>query len=211
MRSFILYAFAWLFQLVASVIFGPGVQIKHGAIVRAKTRDIAFAYRMGAGFPGDINRTQPFSAYPGLINTSVQVPRAYGDPVLVDTATNSLRGYVAADQNATAAATYGFIVRPTPMQQASGGMSASIGAASPPASGVADFLRLGCIMAKLPAGVAVTKGGTVFVWCTATAGNNIQGQLVGAASAGNTIPLTNARFIGPADASGNVEVEVWAA
>lgn len=187
----------------AALLFGP-------AFMRAQTRDVAFTYRMGAGFPGDINRTSPFSAVPGLINTTTP-PRAYGDPVLVNAADSSLRGVVSGDGSTTPAAIYGVLVRPFPTQQQSGGMSSALGAAAAPTSGVADFLTQGFIMSKLPAGASVAKGGQVFVWCAATSGNNIQGALVAAASGTNTLSVTNARFNGPADANGNVEIEVWAA
>ena len=187
----------------AALLLGP-------VLMRSSTRDVAFTYRMGAGFPGDINRTQPFSAVPGLINTTTP-PRAYGDPVLVNAADNTLRGVVVGDGSNTPAAIYGVLVRPFPTQQQSGGMSSALGAAAAPTSGVADFLTQGFIMAKLPAGASVAKGGQVFVWCAATSGNNIQGALVAAASGTNTLSVTNARFNGPADANGNVEIEVWAA
>lgn len=185
------------------LLFGP-------PIVRARTCDVAFTYRMGAGFPGDVNRTHPFSVLPGLTNTTTP-PRAYGDPVFVNTADNTYRGAVSGDNNATAAAIAGVLVRPYPTQQQSGGMSASLGAAVPPTSGVLDVLRDGYIMVKLPAGRTVTKNGTPFLWCAASASGNIQGQLMEAASAGNTLPVSNARFTGPADANGNAELEVWAA
>lgn len=188
-------------HLIGRLLMGP-------PSFRARTCDVAFSFRMGAGFPGDINRTNPFSAVPVLINTT-NPPAAYGNPVLVDTATNSVRGVIAADGSATPAAIYGVAVRPFPTQQASGGMSSALGSAAPPASGVMDVLRGGFIMAKLPAGVTVAKGGTVYVWAAATSGNNIQGALVGAANGTNTLTVTNAVFNGPADSNGNVEIEVW--
>lgn len=188
----------------AALLFGP-------ACMRASTRDVAFTYRMGAGFPGDINRTSPFSALPGLVNTTTP-PRAYGDPVLVNAADSSLRGVVSGDGSTTPAAIYGVLVRPFPTQQQTGGMSTALGGREPgPISGVADFLTQGFIMSKLPAGASVAKGGVVYVWCAATSGNNIQGGLVAAANSTNTLTVTNARFNGPADANGNVEIEVWPA
>jgi len=177
--------------------------------MRARTTDVAFTFRMGAGFPGDINRTNPFSAVPSLINTTTP-PRLYGDPVLVNSADNSVRGFVVGDTT-TPTNIYGVAVRPYPTQQSSGGMSASIGAATPPSSGVIDVLRSGFIMAKIPPGVTVAKGGSVYVWFAATSGNNIQGGFVGSATGGSTALINNAKFNGPADANGNVEIEVWPA
>ena len=34
---------------------------------RQKTRDVAFTFRMGAGFAGDVNRTHPASIEPVMI------------------------------------------------------------------------------------------------------------------------------------------------
>lgn len=176
---------------------------------RARTCDVAFPYRMGGGFPGDVNRTHPASIVPRLLNTSVQAPRAYGDPVLMNAADGSVRGLVAGDGSAAPGAIFGVLVRPYPTQQMTGGPTSTIGAAVPGAGGPGDVLRQGFIMMKLPAGAVVQAGGQVFVWAAATSGNNIQGRLVAAANGTNTYSVTNAAFTGPADADGNVEVEVW--
>lgn len=178
-------------------------------LVRSRTCDVAFMHRMGAGFPGDVNRTNPFSVLPALINTTTP-PRLYGDPVLANAADNSVRGFVVGDTT-TPTVIYGVAVRPYPTQQAAGGMSAAIGAAAPPVSGVIDVLRSGFIMTKIPAGQTVAKGGAVYVWFAATSGSNIQGSFVGAATGGSTALISNAKFVGPADANGNVEIEVWPA
>lgn len=201
------------FTHIQAAVMGLLAMLAGQSVRAGVTHDVAFPYRMGAGFPGDINRGMPFKALPNLNNSSVQAIRFYGDAVFVNTTDSTVRGAVAADQNATAAAFYGVAVRPYPIQQqAQTGINNSpIGAAAVPAAAIVDVLREGFIMVKLPAGATVTKGGTVYVWCTATSGNNIQGQFVASASAGNTLPITNAKFNGPADANGNVEVEVWSA
>ena len=187
-----------------NVFFGPQV------ITRARTCDVAFSFRMGAGFPGDVNRMHPASIVPGLINTT-NPPKLYGNPVFVNTADSTLRNVIAGDGSVTPGKIYGVIVRPFPTQQMTGGMSAAIGAAAAPVSGVADFLRSGFVMCKLPAGATVTKGGTVYIWAAADSGARVQGQLEAAASSTSTYTVTNAAFTGPADANGNVEIEVWPA
>jgi hypothetical protein len=176
---------------------------------RSFTKDVAFTFRMATGFPGDVNRTHPFSILPGLISAT-QVPRRYGDPCLFDAA-NGYRGIITGDQSATAVAIAGAIVRAYPTQQSSGGMSASIGAATPPTSGVADFLREGYMMVQLPAGQTVIKGQAVWIWAVATSGAHIQGGFESLVSAGNTVPVSNARFTGPPDATGITEIEIWTA
>lgn len=189
-------------RFAQSLLFGPPV-------MRARTCDVAFQFRMGAGFPGDVNRMHPASIVPGLLDT-VNPFRAYGEAALFGSA-NNYRPVIAADQSSTAIKIAGVIVRPYPTQQMSGGINSPIGAAVPPASGSADFLHAGFIMVKMKAGVVVKKGDPVFVWATATETVNIQGEFQAAATVSKTVPVSNARFHGPADAAGNVELEVWAA
>lgn len=184
--------------------------IASSGIVRARTHDVAFTYRMGAGFPGDVNRTHPASILPGLMNTTSPV-LLYGNPVLVDTSTNSYREVLVGDTAVTLIA--GVLVRPYPTQQTTGGMSSSLGAAVPPTSGVVDVLQDGFIMVRCNnfAAQQPTKAGAVFIWIAASTGAHVQGGFESVASAGNTIAITNARFNGPADAAGVTELQVWQA
>lgn len=181
-----------------------------GMSVRARTHDVAFTYRMGAGFPGDVNRMHPASILPGLMDVDDPCT-AYGYPVLVDTATNAYRGMTAADDAVTVIA--GVLVRPFPTQQTTGGMTASLGAATPPTSGVIDVLNDGFIMTKLSdfAANPPTKGGAVFVWTAASAGNHVVGGFEAVATGGSTAAIANARFNGPPDSAGVCEIQVWAA
>lgn len=174
---------------------------------RAVTCDVAIGYRMGAGYPGDVNRTHPFSVEPGLMDATNPIA-AYGNAALINTAANSFRGLIASDTAVTKIA--GVLVRPYPTQQQSGGMSASLGSATPPTSGVVDVLRTGYAMVKVPAGTSPTKGGAVYVWVAASTGSHVQGGFETAASAGNTAAIANAYFNGPADANGNYEIMVFA-
>lgn len=173
--------------------------------IRMKAKDAAFQFRMGAGFPGDVNRTHPVSIEPALPNASTP-PTLYGEAVLVDTATNSVRPFAAGDTGVTAA--YGITVRPYPFQQSSASNygAAALGSAAPPTTGAIDIMRSGYMTVQIPAGVAVTKGGAVYVWCAASSGAHVQGGFEGAASGGNTAALAGCTFNGPADASGVVEI-----
>ena len=180
-----------------------------GASVRASTHDIAFTYRMGAGFPGDVNRTHPASILPGLINTAHPV-LLYGNPVLVDA--ESYRQLLSTDTAVTAIA--GVMVRPYPTQQTTGGMTATIGAAVPPVSGVCDVINEGFVLTTCGnfAAAPCEKGGAVYVWIAASTGNHVQGTFeAGAGGAGDTILLTNARWNNAPDANGVAEVQVMAA
>lgn len=179
--------------------------------IRAVTHDVAFTYRMPAGFPGDVNRTHPASIEPSLTNQT-NPPTRYGDPVIVDAATNSIRKLIATDTTVTKI--YGALVRPFPIQAASssGNYGAQgLGAAVPPVGVqvVQDVLRYGYILASVVG--TPTKNGPVYVWIAANSGNHVQGGFEAAANGGNTVAISNAYFNGPPDASGTTEVVIFEA
>lgn len=175
-------------------------------IRRAKTRDVAFTYRMGAGFPGTVNRMHPASILPRKIDTT-NPPLGYGRAVLANTSADSVRNPVAGDSSVTTI--FGVAVRPYPTQQQSGGMTATHGSATPPVQGVIDVLRQGFIIVKCVG--AARMGGAVHLWIAADSGAHVQGGFEAAATGGSTVALTNARFAGVPDADGYVELEVWPA
>lgn len=191
-------------SLLALAVFSA---MAHMGRVTAHTQDAAFPFRMGAGFPGDVNRTHPANIMPGLVNTSVQAPRLYGDALIIDTATNSYRGISAAD-TATLSID-GIAVRPYPVQQTTGGMSASFGTASPPTNQPLDVLTEGYIMVKCNNGGTPTKKGAVYVYTAASSGNHVQGGFESAAGANLTL-VSNAFFVGPPDAAGITEIHIVA-
>lgn len=180
-------------------------------VVRARTLDVAFTYRMGAGFPGDVNRTHPASILPGLQNVATPI-LLYGNPCLVDTTTNSYRQLATTDTAVTTIA--GVAVRPFPTQQTTGGMTSTLGASAPPVTGVIDILKDGFILTRCNnfATAQPTLGGAVYVWIAANSGAHVQGGFESVAGGGsNTILLTNARWMGPGDSAGVAELEVWPA
>lgn len=187
-----------------ALIVGPA---RHAVFVgRSRTADIAFTGRMGAGIAGDVNRTHPVSIAPELIDVD-DPAEAYGWPVLVDAVTGGMRQFIVADQSdAVAVRPWGFTVRPYPQQveSATNYGAAAFGGAIPPVTGIIDVMKLGYIMAKVNG--APVKGGKVYVWCTASAGAHVQGQLEAAFDAGDTAELQNCFFNGPADANGIAEV-----
>ena len=179
-------------------------------VVRARTHDVAFTYRMGAGYPGDVNRTHPASILPGLQNVATPI-LLYGNPCVVDTSTNSYRELLVGDTAVTVIA--GVLVRPYPTQQTTGGMASSFGAATPPVTGVIDILRSGFVMAKGNnfATAQQTLGGAVHIWIAASTGAHVQGGFESAATGGSTIAITNAKWNGPGDSAGVAELQVWSA
>lgn len=168
---------------------------------RASVRDVAFSYRMGAGFKGDVNRTHPASVEPAL-NDSTDPATYYGQALLATASGNKVRAVKATDTAATAI--YGISVRPYPAQQTTGGMTADFDSGGPAAGNVIDVLRSGYIMGYVNG--AVVKGGQVFVWIAADSGAHKQGSFEAAATAGSTIALANATFNGPADVNGIAEI-----
>jgi len=158
---------------------------------------VAFTYRMPAGIPGDINRVQAATVEAQIITPSTLTlhPTVYGVPVVLGTA--GVRTVTSTD-----ATIYGLLARPFP----TGGSQDPLGTSTPPLTGPCDVLVRGYMTVLLSGGsAAATKGGAVFVWAAATSGSHVQGGFEAAASSGNTI-TTLGRFMGPADASGNIEV-----
>lgn len=173
----------------------------------------AFIYRMGAGFPGDVNRPTGLWIEPCLIDASAP-PTLYGQGVVVDATTEGVRPIVAGDSALTDI--YGVTVRPFPLQQNS--VTPAQGTAVPPTSGIIDVLRSGYIVVQLGNGqlTGAVKGqyisgaaGAVYVWFAANSGNHVQGSFE-ASTSGSAFQLTagqaRSTFNGVQDASGFVEL-----
>lgn len=197
----------FLHNLIAG-LFGRGA-IQRGRRLTCDTSSMAFGFRMGAGFAGDVNRTHPFSVEPNLICVATP-PTALGQAVLDAAANAGVRPFGAGDGAAVDMA--GVTVRAYPTQQTTGGMSSAFGSVTPPTSGVTDVLREGYIMVKIPVAEAAVaaKGGAVFVRCAAAAADDPVGGFKAQADGGNTAALSAIRytFNGPADAAGIVELRV---
>lgn len=172
--------------------------------VPANSQTIKF--RMNAGTPGDVNRTHPASIEPCLNDDAVPMD-AFGQFGMIDATGNAVRKIGVADaSDATSLMAWGVSVRPYPIQQSTGGMSASFGTGVPPA-GEIDLLRNGYIMVALnDSSHTPKKGDPVYIWCAASVGAQILGGVTTTFSAGNTVKLANAVFNGSGDANGNVEV-----
>jgi hypothetical protein len=156
----------------------------------------AILYRMAQGIPGDVSRQSiatieaqplnaaaPFLSYgiPGKIAAGLFVPlSAVGDT-----------------------APYGFLVRPYPITGANA--SDPLGTAVPLTSGLANILRRGYMTVQSNAGTPTAQG-TVYVrYANAAAGTPI-GGLEATSVGGSNVALLGVAFMGPADASGNVEI-----
>jgi hypothetical protein len=175
-------------------------------IIRARTRDVAFTYRMGAGFAGDINRTHPFDCVAERQDVSDPIT-AYGNGCLMDTVNGTVRAVIAADQSDSVGINlYGALVRPFPTQQAN--TTQGLGNTAPPiAPAILDVLTEGFIMVKVNG--TPTKKGPVYIWTSASTGAHVVGGYEAAADAGDTVRVVNAYFNGPPDAAGVVEMRIW--
>lgn len=183
--------------------------IAGSACVRARTLDVAIAYRMGAGFPGDVNRAHPVSILARLQDPANPV-RLYGDPVLYSATAGMVRCFNAGDTTVTKIK--GILVRPGNISQTSGGMTASFGVGAPPAGNTGlDIMNAGFMIVKCNNfGAAPCKlGDAVVVWVAASSGNHVQGGFENTVSAGNTAAIANAEWQSPPDASGFAEIKTW--
>jgi hypothetical protein len=168
----------------------------------------SFTYRMGAAFPGDVNRTHPVSVEPVLNDKTVPVLKP-GMGALINSAKTGVRQ--AASGDTTAMALYGIACRAFPAQDpGSAGVygATDLGVASLPKDDVIDVCRDGYIMVQVPVGATCGKGDPAFLWVAASASGHVQGQFEVAASAGNTNALSNVIFNGPPDANGYAEVHI---
>jgi hypothetical protein len=174
---------------------------------RFRTTDTAITFRMGAGFPGDINRGHPASIQPCQIDLA-NPPTAYGQAVVIDAASEGVRPIGAGDNALTEI--WGVTARPYPIQQSTTANQygeVPYGGAGVPTQQPIDVVRGGYVMVQV--GIlngAPSKGGPVFIWFAASGGGHVQGGFEGAAGA-STIALSAAySWNSPPDATGVAEL-----
>lgn len=174
----------------------------------AYTRDIAFTYRMPAGFAGDVNRTHPASVEACLPDVT-NPPQFFGQACVIDATSRNLRFLGVVDDTALTDI-YGVACRPYPIQQQTGGMASAFGAGPVPVAQPVDVLKTGYIM--VPVQGVPTKGSAVFVWAKPVSGAHVPGGFEAVTSPGNTIalPLNSYTFNGGPDANGVCEVIIRA-
>ncbi len=166
-------------------------------IRRARTCDVAFTYRMPAGIPGAITRASAATVEAAQLDVT-NYPTSYGIACAIDATSHNARRVGGGD---TAASVFGFYVRPYPTNSGTDGL----GTSTPPTSGIGNFLRRGYMMVKLGYGTAV-KGGTVYIRTVANGNSSVLGGVDAQADSTNNFALSNAMFLGAADANGNVEI-----
>jgi hypothetical protein len=172
------------------------------------TPQASFQYRMGAGIPGDINRTHPVTSEPNLNDATYPVALP-GLACTINAAKNGVRSFQAGDTALTSI--WGVASRAFPIQDTGAGETyggVGFGNGPLPVSAAIDVVRDGYIMAQVPAGQTPGKGDACYIWCAASTGNHVQSGFENAASGGNTAAITNAVFNGAPDSNGYVEVIV---
>jgi len=146
----------------------------------------AYLYRMPAGIAGDVTRKEVAKIEAEIIDANTLTPTVFGIPVkMVSGKIERLNG--------GGDTIYGFLVRPYPTSAAT---SEALAVGTPSLVNAANILRSGYMTVKVTAGVAVKNANVLF---NATTG------LVEAGASGGT-SISNAFFMGAADADGNVEI-----
>lgn len=189
----------------AGIIAAPFVHKRRLVAESFRTCDTAIQFRMGAGFPGDVNRGHPASIQPCIIDPN-SPPTAYGQAVVVDATTDGVRPIGAGDSALTEI--WGVTARPYPIQQATTANQygeVPYGGAGVPSQQPVDVVRGGYVMVPVNISVATpTKGGAVFIWYAASGGGHTQGGFEGGATGGSTIALSNAYSWNNAPDSGGI-------
>jgi hypothetical protein len=203
-----------LSALAAPHVFVSRVPDSMRICSRGYTRDafdpMAFQFRMGAGFYGDVNRTHPFWVEPGPVDPT-NPPTAYGQAVVIDATSKKVRRVISSDT--ALISVWGFTVRPFPFQD--GGAAGAFGAqtlggfTTPLTNQPIDVMRSGYMITYVNG--TPGKGDPLYVWCAASSTVHYQGFLEATSPAGNGFLLSpvgtygNA-FNGPPDANGAGEI-----
>ena len=175
----------------------------------------AFLLRMPAGIPGECTRGWGNSIIETQIITpsgTTGAPTAYGVPLVVDSTAGNVGnmrvvGTQSGDTALQGIVPYGLLIRPFPTQSSTWPTDA-LGTSVPPASGPCDVMKSGYATVLLSGTSAAVKGGPVYIWTAAASGTHIVGGFEATNPSGNGIAWPGAYFMGPADASSNVEIAV---
>ena len=172
----------------------------------------AFQFRMPAGFPGTVDRTQAAVIEAGEVSPTTP-PTIYGGPLVIDAVataagTPSFRGVTGAGDGVL---TYGLLTRPFPTQ---GGWADPLGVSVPPTRGQINVMKAGYIHVALQGPSAAIKGAPVFVRVSGGTPTQPVGGLEAGTGVGGTTPpagteaIPTAYWMGPADGLGNSAVRI---
>jgi len=158
----------------------------------------AYLYAMPSGIAGDLTRLKAADVEAQIADASYPVLR-FGEPVKMES--GKIRPITTDD---VLADIYGFGVRPYPTQAET---SEALGTATPSTTRAFNVLRRGYMTVKVQNGTPV-KNASVFVRTVAADDPVAQpiGGIECAADGSDCFEITNAKFMGVADADGNVEI-----
>ena len=194
--------------------------IKNGLLVRKpgfkklpygayKTRDVAFSYRMGAGFAGQVNTTHPASIR-GFLKDPTNPPTFFGQAVILNPASNAVRSYISGDST-TPTDVFGVIVRPFPFLGATAptgsyaGTGTTFNTGQLP-DGAVDVLLSGYIMVSVTG--TPSNGSTAYVWTAVSSPPHVQSGWEASTPSTNGFAVTwdKTTFASPPDANGVAEL-----
>jgi hypothetical protein len=164
---------------------------------------VAYAFRMPAGIPGDVNRIASAHIETQVVSSAAgEAPTAYGLPVVLSSTSGQV-GNVRVMTTGDTGQPYGFIVRPYPTQSSQDPLNVS----TPPTSGLVDILKRGYMTVQMQGPTAAKKGDVPYIFLTTTNTTHPVLAAVEAATSTNAVLLTsNSYFMGPADSNGMVEI-----
>lgn len=156
-----------------------------------------FLYRMPAGIPGDVTRRDAAKIEQQQMDADFPVTQ-FGLPVKM------VSGKIRPMAENDTAQPYGFLVRPYPTQRTT---NEALGAATPDPTQLCDVLVSGYMTVKNAYGT-VAKNDAVYYRSQQSSPAVLIGRVEADSSGSPTtnVAITGARFMGEADADGNVEI-----
>lgn len=165
---------------------------------------VAYAFRMPAGIPGDVNRVASAHIETQVVSSAAgEAPTAYGLPVVLSSTAGQVGNVRVMTSGDTNLQPYGFIVRPYPTQSSQDPLNVS----TPPTSGLVDILKRGYMTVQMQGPTAAAKGMVPFIFLGTTSTTHpVLAAVEAATSTGAALLTSNSYFMGPADSNGMVEI-----
>ncbi len=195
-----------------------GLLVKKNALAKlpygsfcVKTRDVAFTYRMSAGFAGTVNTSHP-ATIRGFLKDPTNPPTFFGQAVAINPSSNGVRSYISSDST-TPTDVFGVIVRPYPFLGSTAPSNAYAGTGSTPPyggnqlpDGAVDVLLAGYIMVAVNG--TPSNGSEAYVWTAASSSPHVQSGWEAASPSSNGFGVTwdKTQFASPPDANGIAEL-----
>ena len=179
-----------------------------------KVRDVAFQFRMGAGFAGSVNTSHPANIR-GFLKDPSNPPTFFGQPVILNPSSNAVRAVLDTDRSGGVHDVFGVIVRPYPFLGSTAPTNAYAGTGPQGTlpwggtqlpDGAVDVLLSGNIMVSVYG--TPSNGSVAYIWTA----NNTPPHTMGGweasdpSTSGFSITWDKTQFGSPPDASGIAEL-----